>query len=154
MVKYLDHALRYLLIALVGLLTASVFAQVLVRFVFRAPFPWTEELTRIAFVYCILLGAALGVREKAHINVDFLVAILPRRVQFALKLLSNLLVAIFLCFVVWQGTVFIQLTGVQVTPVMQIPFRYLYFVLPVSGAIMLLYLVLDTVDHVRGVKRT
>lgn len=153
MVKYLDQALRYLLMLLVAVLTTSVFLQVLVRFVFRTPLPWTEELTRIAFVYCILVGATIGVREKAHINVDFLVAVLPHRAQVALKLVSNALVGVFLCFVIWQGVVFVQLTGVQVTPVLLIPFRYLYIVLPTAGAMMLSYLILDTVDFLRGVNR-
>jgi len=36
------------------------------------------------------------------------------------------------------------------TPVMQLPFRHLYLILPVSGALMLLYLVSNMLDLIRG----
>lgn len=152
MVRLLDRALRYLLVFLVGLLTVSVFLQVLIRFVFKSPLPWTEEVARIAFVYSIFVGATIGVRDRAHISVDFLVVLLPPPARRALKLVTNLVVAVLLCFVIWQGIEFVRQTGVQMTPVMLIPFRYLYIVIPASGALMLLYLILGTIDDLRGVK--
>ena len=44
MLTVLDRLLKYLLTFLVGLLTISVFLQVLIRFVFKHPLPWTEEV--------------------------------------------------------------------------------------------------------------
>jgi len=145
----LDRALKYVLIMLVVILTASVFLQVLIRFVFRYPLPWTEEVSRIAFVYSIFVGATIAVREKTHLNVDALLVILPRGAARALTVFGSLLVAIFLGFVTWEGVVFVQATGVQMTPVMQIPFRHLYLILPSSGALMLFYLVLGVVEYLR-----
>ncbi len=150
MLALLDRLLKYLLTFLVGLLTVSVFLQVLIRFVFKYPLPWTEEVSRIAFVYAIFLGAAIAVRQKTHLNVDFVLVVLPRPVARAVKLVGTLFVGIFLVFMTWQGMVFVQATGVQVTPVMQIPFRYLYLIIPSSGGLMLLYLVLGVIDDLRG----
>lgn len=147
MLKALDRCLKYLLTFLVGLLTASVFLQVLIRFVFKYPLPWTEEVSRIAFVYSIFVGAAIAVREKTHLNADFVLVVLPRHVARAVKLLGTLLVAVFLVVMTWQGMVFVRATGVQVTPVMQVPFRYLYLIIPSSGGLMLLYLILGTLDE-------
>jgi TRAP-type transport system small permease protein len=145
----LDRFLHGLLALLLGVLTASVFLQVLSRFVLRYPLPWTEEVTRLAFVYSIFVGATVAVREKAHINVDVFVTLLPRRAARAVTLAGSALVAVFLGVVVWQGILFVQATGVQMTPVLQIPFRHLYVVIPVSGALMLVYLVLGVVDDLR-----
>ena len=150
MLKALDHLLKYLLTFLVGLFTASVFLQVLIRFVFKYPLPWTEEVSRIAFVYTIFIGATIAVREKAHLNIDFLLVVLPPQIAQAMKLLGTLLVAVFLGFVTWQGIEFVRITGVQVTPVMQVPFRYLYLIIPSCGGLMLLYLILGTVDELRA----
>ena len=143
MVSVLDRLLRWLLALLLGVLTASVFLQVLVRFVFKYPLPWTEEVSRLSFVYSIFVGATIAVREKTHINVDVVLVALPARMARAMQLL------VFLCFVIWQGVVFIRATGIQMTPVLQIPFRHLYLVIPVSGALMLLYLILGAVDEFR-----
>ncbi len=145
----LDRALKYALTLLSVILTVSVFLQVLVRFVFKYPLPWTEEIARIAFVYCVFIGATIAVRENSHLNVDFLLVILPKRVARAAVIVGMLLVGVFLAFVTWQGTVLVIATGVQMTPVMQLPFKYLYLILPVSGALMLLYLVSNLLALIR-----
>ena len=149
MLAALDRVLKLLLILLVAILTMSVLLQVLIRFVFKYPLPWTEEVSRIAFVYSIFVGATIAVRDKAHLHVDVFLVRLPKGVARAITVLGTLLVAIFLGFVTWYGIIFVRATGVQMTPVMQIPFRYLYLILPASGALMLLYLVLGIVDVFR-----
>ncbi len=149
MLRLLDQVLKVVLTALVAVLTVSVFLQVLLRFVFKYPLPWTEEVSRIAFVYTIFVGATIAVRQKTHLNVDFLLVALPQALARALTLIGTLLVAVFLAFVTWEGIEFVRLTGVQVTPVMQLPFRHLYLILPASGGLMLLYLLAGVVDTLR-----
>jgi len=143
----LDRTLKHVLWLLVAILTASVFLQVLIRFVFKYPLPWTEEVSRIAFVYSIFVGATIAVREKTHLNIDVILILLPKGMARAITVLGSLLIAIFLGFVTWEGIVLVLATGVQMTPVMQIPFRYLYLVVPASGALMFLYLVFGVVEY-------
>ena len=147
MLAILDRTLKHVLWLLVAILTASVFLQVLIRFVFKYPLPWTEEVSRIAFVYSIFVGATIAVREKTHLNIDVILILLPKGMARAITVLGSLLIAIFLGFVTWEGIVLVLATGVQMTPVMQIPFRYLYLVVPASGALMLLYLVFGVVEY-------
>ncbi len=145
----LDRALKYLLTLLIIILTVSVFLQVLIRFVFKYPLPWTEEVSRIAFVYSIFVGATIAVREKTHLNIDVLLVVLPKGAAWVITVLGLILVGIFLGFVTWEGIALVRATGVQMTPVMQVPFQYLYLIVPASGALMLLYLVMALVDHLR-----
>jgi TRAP-type C4-dicarboxylate transport system permease small subunit len=145
----LDRALKQVLWLLIALLTASVFLQVVSRFVLKYPLPWTEEVSRIAFVYSIFVGATIAVREKTHLNIDAILVVLPKGMARALTILGSLLVGVFLGFVTWEGIVLVRATGVQMTPVMQLPFRHLYLVVPASGALMLFYLILGVVDYIR-----
>ncbi len=149
MLAALDRALKHVLWLLVAVLTASVFLQVVSRFVLRYPLPWTEEVSRISFVYSIFVGATIAVRQETHLNIDVLLVVLPKGIARALTVLGSLLVGIFLGFVTWEGVVLVRATGVQMTPVMQLPFRHLYLVVPVSGALMLFYLILGLVDYLR-----
>lgn len=149
MLAILDRALKQVLWLLVALLTASVFLQVVSRFVLKYPLPWTEEVSRIAFVYSIFVGATIAVREKTHLNIDAILVVLPKGMARALTILGSLLVGVFLGFVTWEGIVLVRATGVQMTPVMQLPFRHLYLVVPASGALMLFYLILGVVDYIR-----
>jgi len=147
--RALDRLLSAALVTLVAVLTITVFLQVLVRFIFKAPLPWTEEVTRITFVYAIFVGATIGVRERAHLNVDFVLVYLPDQVRKVLNLVTQALVGVFLVAMVWLGLRYMNGAGVQTTPVLIIPFRYIYGIIPASGAVMLLFLLANIGDDLQ-----
>ncbi|HYF56408.1 MAG TPA: TRAP transporter small permease [Salinarimonas sp.] len=47
-------------------------AQIVCRFVLEISVPWTEEVSRLVFVWLAFLGAALGAREGTLIVIDTL----------------------------------------------------------------------------------
>jgi len=106
----------------------SLVVQVVLRFVFRAPAAWTEELATIAFVWVIFWGTAFSVPLAAHVAVDFIVprfAPPVRRVLYALGL-----AALALCFL-WAlpGTAdYLRFMMRERTPVLELPFGIVYSV--------------------------
>lgn len=54
---------------LAGLLL-TMFSQVVARYVFRAPFSWSEELCRFGLVWLTFLAAAYIMGQRQHIAVD------------------------------------------------------------------------------------
>lgn len=54
---------------LAGLLLTMV-SQVVARYVFRAPFSWSEELSRFGLVWLTFLAAAYIMGQRQHIAVD------------------------------------------------------------------------------------
>jgi len=68
----IDRLLHFLLITTVLLLIIPVSLQIFSRFTELIPrYMWTEEMSRFFFVWLIMLGATLGVRERLHFDVDF-----------------------------------------------------------------------------------
>ena len=108
MVRLLDQALRYLLILTMGTLTVTVFMQVLIRFVFKIPLPWTEEVARISFVYSVYLGAILGMRDRAHINVDIAPGGGASDCPSSMELVGRSWSPCSWSFMTWQGVVFVM----------------------------------------------
>ena len=47
-------------------------AQIVCRFILSISVPWTEEVSRLVFVWLAFLGAALGAREGSLIVIDTL----------------------------------------------------------------------------------
>ena len=47
-------------------------AQIVCRFVLAISVPWTEEVSRLVFIWLAFLGAALGLREGTLIVIDTL----------------------------------------------------------------------------------
>jgi TRAP-type C4-dicarboxylate transport system permease small subunit len=115
------------------------FAQVVSRSLLEFSIPWSTDVIRMAFVYLIFSGAAVAVRERAHISVDLLDAILPTRLALLFDAVVKVLVAGLLAFLSWLGLVFVLGAGTQRMPYLDVPISYLYFASPLFAAIMLLY---------------
>lgn len=58
-----------------------VVLQIIFRFILRISVPWTEELSRLLFIYIGFFGTAIAVREKELIVIDLLLQRVPAKVQ-------------------------------------------------------------------------
>jgi TRAP-type transport system small permease protein len=65
--------LDVLLVASVLILVIPVSLQIFSRFTALIPhYIWTEEMARFLFVWTVMIGAMVGVRDSAHFEVDLL----------------------------------------------------------------------------------
>src|SRR3954471_14403387 len=63
--------LEILLAACVGILVIPVTLQIISRYTpFIPSYIWTEEMARFLFVWTIMIGASVGIRESQHFEVD------------------------------------------------------------------------------------
>ena len=63
--------LEILLAACVGILVIPVTLQIISRYTpFIPSYIWTEEMARFLFVWTIMIGAMVGIRESQHFEVD------------------------------------------------------------------------------------
>lgn len=114
-------------------MSVLVFANVVLRYGFNSGIAWSEELSRLVFVWLIFLGAILASKEHAHIGFDTLVKRLPEGGRKLLIVVSGLvMLACCAALVVggWEQTV-INL-GNQY-PVLGISYAWLYAVAIVFG---------------------
>ena len=86
-----DRLLHFLLITTLLLLIVPVSLQIFSRFTDLIPrYMWTEEMSRFFFVWLIMLGATLGVRERLHFDVDFFPDLSGRTAHVLLRLSQRL----------------------------------------------------------------
>jgi TRAP-type C4-dicarboxylate transport system permease small subunit len=65
--------LRIVLTGLMGVLIVPVSLQVLSRYTGLIPrYIWTEEVARFCFMWIIMIGAMIAVRDSTHFDVDVL----------------------------------------------------------------------------------
>src|SRR3712207_6372773 len=87
--------LSWLLVASVAILIIPVSLQIFSRFTALIPhYIWTEEMARFLFVWMVMIGANLGVREGTHFVVDLWPQLPPRRGAM-LRLISATFVLVF-----------------------------------------------------------
>ena len=129
----------------------TIFAQVITRYGFGYTPEWSEEWARSLFVYVVFLGSALIMGESGHLAVEFL----PNHfkgtlVGKLLKLLYLVCGYLFVAILLTQGTKMTQVMSFQTSPGLEISMSYIYAVIPVSGCLMLLYLIRDTLRFLKG----
>lgn len=79
MLDALIMACAVLAVAIMVMLVACVCYEVVMRYFFNAPTRWVVEFSEYALLQLAFLGAAWVLREEAHVSVEMLVELLPRR---------------------------------------------------------------------------
>lgn len=95
------HGERMLLLILYCFIVLAIFTEVVRRFVLLYSSVWGEETARYAFIYLVWIGAAVAVKERAHIRIDVLMHYLPPRGVAILYLLGDLLTAVLALFAIY-----------------------------------------------------
>lgn len=117
----------------------SLFVSVVLRYGFNYSLAWSEELVREVIIYTTFIGASVAVRQRSMIRIDASVQLLPR-LKVPLTLFSQLMTLVFAGVMVVYGTkmALLQLQTMQKTIILQIPYVYLYAILPLMGVLMLI----------------
>ncbi len=139
----LEQWLRPLLAALLALITAGVFAQVVLRYLFDESFLWGEELSLFAFIWCVYLGAAISTRHRSHFSFDLAAGLLKGRAAGAQRLTVDLAVLAVAVLMLVEGWSFSQLSIQRLSPALGITLLVPTIVIPASGAFMILAVLVD-----------
>jgi TRAP-type C4-dicarboxylate transport system permease small subunit len=133
--------LQLLLTLLMAVIVIPVSMQILSRYTGVIPrFIWTEEIARFCFVWIILIGSMIAVRDNTHFDVDLLSRSSKPGVELALALIrSGLIAAVALIFVIY-GYDFAVLGSRQRSEISGLPMLSIYIAWPIAGATWLLFL--------------
>lgn len=148
----IDNVVKNILNFLLVFLVVDVCWQVLTRFVLPEPSSYTEEIARFLLIWIGLLGAAHAYRHKMHLGIDFFVHKLAPHKQKALRMLVLFLCAIFaICVFIIGGINLARITLElkQHSAALGVKMGYIYFVLPITGVLIVLYtceLLFQTLD--------
>ncbi len=135
---------------LLAVLVVIVALQVLFRYLFYQPMGWTEEAGRYAFIWLSLLGAAVGVKYRAHFGFDVVVRTVPPPYRTALRLLIDSVGAIFSAAFMWFGAYLVVFTAHQTSPGLGVPMAVPYLAVPIAGGLMTVYFVRNVWTDLRS----
>lgn len=138
-VRY-HRLLTWLLVGTVAILLVPVTMQIVSRYTALIPsYIWTEELSRFMFIWMVMLGAMVAVREGTHFDVDVWPELAPRPAA-ALRIVSNLFVLLFAVVFVYYGIKFVQFGWNQESELAELPMPYIFVAWPVAGVTWLVFL--------------
>ncbi len=133
------HLLTVLLGATVAILVVPVTIQMISRFTQLIPaWIWTEELARFLFIWMVMLGAMIGVRDGTHFECDVWPE-LGIRANAMLEIVSTVFVLVFALVFVWYGYRFVQFGWNQSSELAELPMTYIFIAWPLTGLTWLLF---------------
>ncbi|MBI5250125.1 MAG: TRAP transporter small permease [Desulfomonile tiedjei] len=117
----------------------ALFFNVVLRYGFNYTLAWSEELVREVIIYTTFIGCGAAVKNRSMIKIDALLQLVPK-LKLPLTYFSNLVTLIFGAMMLYFGwkMAALQVMTQQKTIILQIPLVYLYALLPIMGATMVL----------------
>ena len=144
--------LNWLLILTVMVLIIPVSMQIFSRYTaLIPPYIWTEELARFVFIWMIMLGSMIWVRESSHFNIDIWPR-LGRRGNAALNLLTNVFTLIFALVFVWSGYEFTAFAIYRISELAELPLWIIHMAWPMTGIAWIVFLGEQFVDNLRALR--
>ncbi len=133
------QVLEVLLALSIAILIIPVTLQVLSRKTSLIPsYIWTEEMARFLFIWCIMIGAIVGVREAAHFEVDVW-PVLSRRAEAAVRILSRLGVLALAIVFIWAGGEFTRFAWNRTSELADLPLWLIHMAWPLTGVAWVLF---------------
>lgn len=133
-------------------LVLATFLGVFARYIFNKPFNWLEEMQMAAMVWVSFLMAGVCFRRGGHVAIEIVVDSLPEKVQRVIEILIAVVVYFVLIYFFRSSMKYIQLfvkTG-RKTPILQIPYSYVYGIGPVGSILMMISYTVMLVQKIAG----
>lgn len=150
--RFLDkNAEKVLCSALLGISCIILFLQIVFR-VLGLPLSWSEELGRYMFIWLIYVGASAAVRERRHISLDLIDLFVGPKVQLLIHIFDNAVFFVFASILTYYGYLVTVRVSNQVSASMRMNMGFAYASICVSGFLMVIRLIQDTVKLLKEYK--
>jgi TRAP-type C4-dicarboxylate transport system permease small subunit len=153
--SFLHRLLNWLLALSVAVLIVPVLLQIFSRYVGFIPrYIWTEEMARFFFIWMIMLGAMIGVREGTHFDVDLLPS-MPPKMNAALRMVMHVAILVFALIFVYYGYQFTAeaVQGERTSELADLPLWFIFIAWPLAGVTWLLFTLEKVVAELQLLRR-
>lgn len=140
-IDLLYRGLQLLITLLMGLLIVPVVLQILSRYTELVPrYIWTEEAARFCFIWIIMLGSMIAVRDDSHFDLE----VMPKPKTTSGRALARmvrhgLMLLVALTFV-WFGYAFALFGFNQESELTGLNMLWIHAAWPLAGAAYVLFL--------------
>lgn len=122
------------------IMLAVLTLQVVLRYVFNNSNSWSDELARYLFIWFIFVGAAYAAHHVAHIRIESLNNVFPKKIRKHVQLLGSIIWIIFCAAIVYiSGKYTIDLyKGNQISLGLGVKMAYAYAAIPVGYTLIII----------------
>ena len=137
--KALVYTLRLICICCFSLLLVLLAGNVFVRYVPVAAFYWFDEVVEWAFAWMVFFGAAALWARDDHFRLEWIINKIKGSPTGHLVAAGLELLSLFFLIIFFYHSTRLTILAKDWTPVFNVPKRFLYVCMPISGFIMVGY---------------
>jgi TRAP-type C4-dicarboxylate transport system permease small subunit len=149
MLRFLSAVPKFTVTALIIFAIINLLIGVVLRYFVGAitdwldvdpvPYTWVEELGEMALAWLTLIGAAVGVQQRAHFTLTVFTHRLPAAAQLWIHRFNHALIVGIGALTAWYGYQLCLLNRTLTTPGLEINLAWLYASAVVGGALIAVY---------------
>lgn len=146
----IDKIIEALIMVIMAAMSVIVLWQVVTRFILGHPSVWTEEVAKYLMVWIGFLAGAMGLKYGTHLGLTLLMEHLRSPGgKLALQVLITLLCTTVGVLILVYGWQFMLAGARKLASAIPIPMSYVYSVVPLSGAMVILNCIESMVRSIR-----
>jgi len=147
---WITAVVKYVMLVQASMIFAIICFAVFTRYLLNYVPSWSEEVPRYLLVWISYLGAALAVKYKEHISLDYFFNLLPICARQVGHLILNVLIAIVGVIMLVFGIGLVRQFGDDLMESIPVKNFWLYLAMPISGGLIVLYIIRDTTRGILG----
>ena len=136
--KLYDHFEEILSVTCVGVMVACLMLQVGARWVTGSGVPWTEELSRFAFLWTVFSAAPLVAKQCAHVRITAQYLLMPPKYRLGFRFFTDVIWIGFNLYIAWASWEVVS-SGLQfpeLSPTLKIVRSYVEMIIPFGFVLM------------------
>ncbi|SFM46980.1 TRAP transporter small permease [Thermodesulforhabdus norvegica] len=135
----ISRGLTLVCIVFMAAIVAVLFYAVVMRYVFHNPPSWSMEVSRLMFLWTVMLGSALVTRENSHIQITFILNALPKTPRTIWMVTMNLAMLFICLIIITEGIRIYPTVSEALSPSLGLSMGWFYLCIPVGAFFMALY---------------
>ena len=139
----INKAVEWLSIAMFIVIFFAAMAQIVMRWLLHNPLVWSEELTRLLFVWICFLGWTMGTHNGSHIKITALYSRLGKIGKKLLSTFNMILIILFSVLMCFYGMEMVKRVGSTAVTIPWFTFKMVYFSCPVGNGLIIIYTLVD-----------
>jgi len=135
-------------VAAMGLLAVLVIFSVIARYFFSLSWKELSEFNVTLFAFTTFWGMGINVLKGEHVIIDIVYDRIRPDIKRWLTVVNYLIMLVVDLVFTWQGIKYVGVAGKQISQGMEIPMKYMYGIMPLSGAICAFCIIIKIIEFV------
>ena len=133
-------------VAALALLAVLVIFAVIMRYFFSKSWKELSEFNVTLFAFTTFWGMGINVIKNEHVVIDILYNTFKPGVKRVVNVINLIITLIVDLVFTYQGFKYVAMAGKQISMGMEIPMKYMYGIMPISGVLCAVCLIIKLID--------